>query len=230
MSSIHHISPPTATRAARGGFTLLELMLVLAILAAISAIAVPRIADMFERQKLRGAAGSLRLVWDSARITAMRTGQAQVFNCLPGSGSYTVKPLMLQSDATDVGQGATVMLSGGVAAETAANGMLTAADPSLAETEQLEDQITFVSCNVVGNMRAYVTAQESQMTGGADVNTQNVGQAVIFYPDGSTSTAEVRIQNERGDVRAVQIRGLTGHSRVVEISNVPSTTDSKAGG
>lgn len=230
MSTICPIAVPTASRPARGGFTLLELMLVLAIIAMMSAIAAPRISDMFERQKLRGAANDLRLVWDEARITAMRTGQAQVFNCLTQTGAYTVKPLMLQSDATDVGQGATVMLSGGATGETMSNGLLTAADPTQAEPESLAESITFVSCNVVGNMRAYATAQESQATGAGDVNTQTVGQAVIFYPDGSTSTAEVRIQNERGDVRAVQVRGLTGFSRVVEISNIPSSMDGKAGG
>lgn len=114
---------------------------------------------MFERQKLRGAANDLRLVWDEARITAMRTGQTQVFNCVPETGSYTVKPLMLQSDATDVGEGATVMLSGGVTGETASNGLLTAADPTLAESKSLAESITFVSCLVVGNMRAYATAR-----------------------------------------------------------------------
>lgn len=229
MTTNRPISAPTAWRTARGGFTLLELLLVLAIIALMSAIAAPRISDMFDRQKLRAAANDLRLVWDEARITAMRTGQAQIFNCLPQTGSYTVKPLMLQSDATDVGQGATVMLSGGVTGETMSNGLLTAADPTVAETKNLAESITFVSCFVVGNMRAYATAQESQATGIGEVNTQNVGQAVIFYPDGSASTAEVRIQNERGDVRAVQIRGLTGFSRVVEISNVPSSTSEKAG-
>lgn len=212
------------------GFTLLELMLVLAIIAALSAIAVPRLSDMFERQKLRGAANELRLVWDTARIKAMRTGQAQIFNCVPGTGGYTVKPLMLMSDATGVGQGATVALGTGGVAETTATGQLTAADPSVAAGEQLAESITFVGCRVVGSLRAMATTQESQSTGSGEVNMQNMAQTVIFYPDGSTTTAEVQIQNVRGDIRAVQIRGLTGHSRVVEISNVPSSTNEKASG
>jgi Tfp pilus assembly protein FimT len=82
----------------------------------------------------------------------------------------------------------------------------------------------------MGTMRAYATAQEAQVSGNSDVSTQNMGQTVIFYPDGSASTAEVQIQNERGDIRAVQIRGLTGHSRVVDISNVPSSPDAKTSG
>lgn len=209
---------------------MLELMLVLAILTMVGALAIPRMTDMLERQKLRGAANDLRLEWDAARITAMRTGQSQVFSCVPGSGAYSIRPLMMVSDATNVGQGATVMTSSGAAAQTTDTGLLTAADPSLEQSEQLEETISFVSCVVAGNLRAYTTAQESQSTGSGEVNTQNMGQTVIFYPDGSTSTAEVRIQNQRGDVRGVQIRGLTGHTRVVDISNVQSTTDAKASG
>ncbi len=197
----------------------------LAIIATIGAIALPRLDQILERQKLRGAASEMRLAWDTARLEAMRTGQAQVFNCLPGTGTYTVQPLVLQSDTANVGSGATVMLQGGAMAETQSNGFLTSADSTDAQAKELGDEILFVSCNVASDMRAYAMAQDSQSSGAGDINTQTVGQAVIFYPDGSTSTAEVRIQNERGDVRGVQIRGLTGHTRVVDISNVPTSPD-----
>jgi prepilin-type N-terminal cleavage/methylation domain-containing protein len=207
----------------RGAFTLLELMLVLAIIAIIGAIAAPRLDQVFERQKLRGAADGLRLAWDEARLEAMRTGQAQVFNCVPGTRDYTIKPLVLQSDAANASSGATLMSNAGNLVEAQANGFVTSADPTANETQQLEDKLTFVSCSVAGEMRAYVEAQESQTSGTGELNTQTVGQAVVFYPDGSTSTAEVRIQNERGDIRGVQLRGLTGHSRVVEITNVASS-------
>lgn len=212
-----------APRGQRGAFTLVEVMLVLAIIAIIGAIAVPRVDELVERQKLRGMANELRLEWDSARLEAMRTGQAQVFTCLVGSGSYSIRPLILQADTANAGQGATVMLSGGNLAETQTNGMLTAADTSQGDTQELESPIVFASCNVAGDMQAYTLAQDAQTMGAGDFNTQTVGQSVIFYPDGSSSTAEVRIQNDRGDVRGIQIRGLTGHTKVVDVLNIPST-------
>lgn len=224
-----HVPPSTtAWLPMRGGFTLLELMLVLSIIALIGAIAVPRLEEVFERQQLRGSANELRLVWDTARLNAMRTGQAQMFECQPGTGNYTVKPLMLQSDVTSAGAGATVLLSGGNVAQTTKNGVLTAAEPVATEAEQLEEHISFVSCMVLADMRSYNAARDAQATGLGEVDTQSISQVVLFYPDGSTSTAEARIQNERGDVRAVQIRGLTGHSRVLDITNVPSAIDEKA--
>lgn len=215
----------------QAGFTLLELMLVLAIIAMIGAIMVPKLDQVFERQKLEGAAKEMRLKWDTARLNALRTGQAQVFQCTLGTGTYVVKPLVLQSDISNVGQGATVMSSSGGLVETQSSGFVTAADTSDQQAEELEDRITFLSCNVAGDMRAYTVAQDAQSSMMAsDINTQTVGQAVIFYPDGSTSTAEVRLQNERGEVRAIQLRGLTGHSRIVAIANVASSMDESEGG
>ncbi|MEZ6151297.1 MAG: prepilin-type N-terminal cleavage/methylation domain-containing protein [Pirellulaceae bacterium] len=211
---------------ALSAFTLLEVMLVLAIVAMIGAIAVPRMEAIYERYKLRGMANELRLIWDTARLDAMRTGQSQVFQCLPESGSYSVAPLVLQSDTASAGAGATIMLSGGAQAETQSNGFLTAVDPPSQSAKKLEEGITFVSCQVVGSQRAYAVAQDAQVSGNNDVNSQTVGQAVLFYPDGSTSTAEVRIQNERGDMRAVQLRGLTGHSRVIEVASASAVSDS----
>ncbi|MEZ6134059.1 MAG: type II secretion system protein [Pirellulaceae bacterium] len=207
----------------QAGFTLLELMLVLAILVVIGGIAAPRLGGMFERRKLVGSAETLRLQWEEARLLAMRTGQSQVFTCELGTGGFRIKPLVLQSDAVNVGEGATLATMTGLV-ETENYGMgnvAVAVDPQAVEyDQQLEESVVFLGCVVAGDMRAYTTAQESQTTGFGDVNTQTVSQSVIFYPDGSTSTAEVQIQNKRGEVRAVQIRGLTGNSRIVEVLNV----------
>lgn len=213
----------------RSGFTLLELLLVLTLVVAISAVAVPRLGEVLDRQRLNGSANDLRLKWDRARLEAMRTGQAQVFECQLETGKYTVKPLVLQADINNAGAGADVMLNGGQVVETQASGFFGASDLAEdSETEELESNITFLSLNVAGDMRSYSLAQEAQTSGLGDVNTNSITQQVIFYPDGSTSTAEVQLKNPRGDVRAVRIRGLTGHCSVVAISNVATVTDKNA--
>lgn len=214
-----------AVRTVRSGFTLLELTLVLTIIVLIAALTVPRLGEVFERQKLNGSANTLRLAFDRGRLEAMRTGQAQVFECVLGQGTYTIKPLVLQSDAVNAGAGATVMTGSGTLVETQASGFFTAPDTADPEGESLEEKITFLSCRVSNDLRAYTVAQDAQNSGLGDVNTQTMAQQVFFYPDGSASTAEVQVTNERGDVRAIRIRGLTGHSRVVAIANVASNTD-----
>ena len=72
--------------------------------------------------------------------------------------------------------------------------------------------------------KAYNVAQQST-TG--QVSTMSIGQIIIFYPDGSTSNAEVRLQNARGELRAVRLRGLTGHVKVLTIKNVSSAEGDK---
>lgn len=198
------------------GFTLMELMLVLTIIVVIGSIAVPNMERVLERQKIRGAADELRLAWDTARIKAMRTGQSQVFQCEIGSNSFSIQPLILHDDMNNIGSGAT-MMSGGVATETTNStfGMTTtAADQSKSEDKELDESIEFVSCIVATDLRSLSVAQSGE---NAKVNVQSINQSVIFYPDGSTSTAEVKVKNERGEMTGVQIRGITGHTKLIEL-------------
>lgn len=207
----------------RRGFTLLELMLVLSIIALIGAIAAPQIGNLYERQKLNAAIETMRLQWEEARLAAMKTGQAQVFSCELGLGGYSIKPLVLQSDSMNVGTGATLATTGGlIETENFGRGTVAVAADLATSDQTLEEGVTFLNCRVVSDMRSYVTAQSSQTSGTGELNEQTVGQSVIFYPDGSTSTAEIQLRTTRGDVRAIQLRGLTGQSRIIELANVPA--------
>ncbi|MCC6508187.1 MAG: hypothetical protein IT423_03715 [Pirellulaceae bacterium] len=205
---------PTRSRAA---FTLLELILVLSILVAIGAIVAPSVGEAFKRQKLQASVDRLRSQWDRARLTAMKTGQIQVFNCTLGESTFSVTPFMTGDDVLSAGAGATVMTSVGTVAETTSSGMLAAPTVTNDQTSSLEEEIIFVSCAVNGDMRAMTVAQ----TQGGMVGVAAMNQAVMFYPDGSTSTAEVIIQNPAGLQRAVRMRGLTGSTQTLTPGEVP---------
>lgn len=196
-------------------------MLVLTIIVVIGAMAVPSLTETLQRQELRSAVSNLRVRLDEARIEALRTGQAQVFTCSLESSDYTVKPLVLQSDTMNAGAGATIV-TGGAVVESDQNGILKASDGLAAEAETLDGEVIFHACLVSGDARAFSTAEQAQSLGGSvnELATNNIAQRIIFYPDGSTSTAEVQVRNKRGDVRAVQIRGITGHTRILDVSNV----------
>jgi prepilin-type N-terminal cleavage/methylation domain-containing protein len=207
----------------RCGFTLLEIMLVLTIIAILGAIAVPQFTDLYARQRLHASAERIRLDLDRARLEAMRTGQAQMFECALGQGNYSVHPLSQQKDMLNTGEGATVVTQFGSVAATTDSGMLAAADPTTlsGKVRTLEEKVTFLSCLVATDSRAYSVAQQSAATSG-QLSLSTVAQAILFYPDGSTSNAEVRVQNSRGEVRAIRLRGLTGHSKVITVTNVAS--------
>lgn len=202
--------PVHRTSSLRDAFTLLEIILVLTILAVIGAIAVPGIGESFQRHKLQAAIQDLRSEWERARLTAMKTGQTQAFTCVAGTNQYSVAPYLTQSDATEGSAGATLVV-GGTLAESQVGGGITAPDPTAATgTKSLDNELLFVGCVVSTDMRAIsVTQAQGGMTADGAVN-----QMVLFYPDGTTSTAELTIQNLRGDARCVRMRGLTGHAQI----------------
>ena len=197
----------------RAGFTLLELMLVMAILVIIAAIGTPVLDRVLERQKLRGSGEGLRLAWENARLTAMRTGQVQVFTCEIGGRAYSIDPLILHDDINNVGEGAT-LLSGGVAVQMSTSNLgvnLSAAGDNRSRSGELDEAVVFASCRVASDTRAFSLSSPA-------LASNPGGPSVIFYPDGTTSTAEVLIQTKGGEVTGIQIRGLTGHSRLLGIT------------
>ncbi len=58
---------------------------------------------------------------------------------------------------------------------------------------------------------------------GGLVGIQSMNQTVLFYPDGSTSTAEVVIQIPSGIQRAIRMRGLTGSTQVLNTGRDPDS-------
>ena len=62
----------------RSGFTLIEVAVVMGIIVALSAAAIPSIRDMLERRRLQGFARDLSNVFQIARSQAIRTGNYQI--------------------------------------------------------------------------------------------------------------------------------------------------------
>ena len=75
----------------RPGYTLFELMLVLAILVAVGAVAVRIFTKSFEIERLRKAGDVLRTAWAKARVEAMTTGQTYVFRFDYGVDRFLVQ-------------------------------------------------------------------------------------------------------------------------------------------
>lgn len=211
-----------AERHTRSAFSMMEVLLVLAILVAIGAVVTPSVGDLLLRQRLQASVDRVRAEWDRARLTAMKTGQTQAFSCVLASGDYSIAPYMSDADSVNASAGATLITSGGMVAEATSDGTLTAAQPTTGSSKQLHEEITFVSCAVSSDMRAMSVAEAQ----GGLTAISSTNQMVLFYPDGSTSTAEVIIQNANGKQRAVRMRGLTGSTQVLipgEQPAVPST-------
>src|SRR5262245_60922960 len=76
----------------RTAFTLLELLLVMAVLVALAAITYPSLEPMYRQYRMSAAADQLKAGLLHARAQAVEEGRPYVFAILPGKGNFRVAP------------------------------------------------------------------------------------------------------------------------------------------
>lgn len=82
-------------RTHRTGFTLLELLAALGVVAIIVAVAVPSVGVWVENQRLQDGLDEVRASWAKARASAMEEGRAYRFQILADAASFRVAPNIL---------------------------------------------------------------------------------------------------------------------------------------
>jgi prepilin-type N-terminal cleavage/methylation domain-containing protein len=80
-------------RAARPGYTLTELVLVLALIVLLAAMAYPSLDAMYADLKVQAAADEVRAAWVTARTQAVNEGRAYRFAVIPNGDRFRVAPL-----------------------------------------------------------------------------------------------------------------------------------------
>ncbi len=197
-------SPQSPNRNRRSGFTLMEMMLVVVVLAAMGAIAWPLVSRAYEGVKLKNAALDVRAAFNRARVEAMTSGVARAFHFVPSTGNYSVDIVQDGSEAVE-GNGTTTNTG-------------TSRTSGSACTYTLPDGFVFQTAERTLDSRASMA--ESALSGtGIDTSTP----PVLFYPDGTASEATVTIANQYGRSIAVSLRGLTGISRLGEVMSADAT-------
>lgn len=173
----------------RSAYTLIEILLVLALIVALSAMVLPELRGPIARQRLVSAAESIRAAWNNARSDAMMTGEIHLFRYEPDTGNYAVQRWINADTSSSTGPGA---------------GSTTASDDQLS----LPDEVRFLTGEQV-DARADFAA--------AEMSGANTGSApsVMFYADGTTSTVELEIANVYDTKVRISLRGMTG---VVSVS------------
>lgn len=81
-----------AMRNPRAGFTLLEVLLVLALIVMLTAIAIPSLETWYSDGKLTAGADHLRARFAEARSHAIEDNRAYRFAVMPGQGEYRLAP------------------------------------------------------------------------------------------------------------------------------------------
>lgn len=200
---------PRAVR--RRAFTLLELMLVLAVLVVVTALTIPALSGPLDNHRLRRAGDQVRAAWAKARAEAMRTGRTHVFRFAPGTGNFTVEPWYsgddyLESDELTTLTGAENFNTASLAGETSS------------KPETLPENVRFVGSETTLDLRA-------QLLAAADPEQASVDQLtppIFFYANGSTSTARILLVNLQERYVTLTLRGLTG---VAQVSGVQSKAE-----
>ena len=217
----------------RKAFTLLELLLVLAILVALAGIAVPTFESMVTSRKLGESIQQLLNELKAARVAAMRTGQAQVMRATLQTRDYSITPWLGGTESQDASAGATVMGTDGQVVATekgVSGGVSTSAVDASSGLKQLSSGVQFSAIETLVDSRNALELQNSGEvvpTAGAAVTTDGLSSPLLVYPDGSTTTAQIVLVDQRGRRMAIQIRGVTGQLSSFRLMSVDPSSIAK---
>jgi prepilin-type N-terminal cleavage/methylation domain-containing protein len=203
----------------RSGFTLLELLLVLALIAAVAAMTWPALQRPLATQRLRRAAEQVRMHLIKARTRAINTGETFAFRYQPN------KPLLKIEACTQnealLASSSTLGTAGsqpGGATQAAYAGTSSGVPREIAPLEDLlPEGIVFYGGEVGSDTRSQQFAAQERTKGAIDLDWS---EAVRFYPDGTATAARIAIVGDRGRAIVIEIRSLTGAARIGEIVSV----------
>ena len=175
-------------RQRRRAYTLMEVMLVMAVMVMFVAIGYPAIDNFYSGIKLEAASDSVRAAWSEAQSHAINEGRPYRFAIVQGKGNFRVAP-----DGSDFWSGGTPPPQD-------------AANPSLVLESSLPSPIVFT----MDEGGAAPVEGESSLPDGA-VSSGQWTTTAVFMPDG-TAQDDLQITLRMGSSRPITIslRSLTG--------------------
>ncbi len=202
--SRHHNQPQF-----RIGFSLLELLIVMAVLAAVAGLVLPSMRGPLDKSRLTGAAKELQASLAKARSLAIRESSQVFFRYEISGDRYVIErapvPINAMVTVLEDPSGAT-MTPAGLSTEsaeaptqpiddTAANGLI-----SLTLREgRLPTGVTFVLPVASGS----VTSEPST------TSRRRWSDPIRFQPSGRTQDVTIRVAGQRDFVVDITLRGLT---------------------
>ena len=211
----------------RSAVTLFELLLVLAIMVAVAGIAIPTFDSMIGSRRLGDSIEKLKNAIMAGRVTAMRTGQAQVMRMTLQGKEYSIAPWLGGNEAQDASAGATLMQSGQAMKTQAVAGggsVSTLADTS-GGGKQLSEGVVFTAVETLVDSRNALAIQQAGGTvpttgGSSQGDGSGLSSPLLLYPDGSCTTAQIILADGKGRRMAIQIRGVTGQLKSMRLVSI----------
>jgi len=161
-----------------------------------AAMVTPAMNRVFVNQQLVKVADQVRSQLARARVDAIESGYVRTFRCQQGTNQYHVE---------------SVNLDGSTISADAVDGSPQMSILTIDST--LPGDVTFANISL---------ADQTTDTGSTtDPNNPADPSLILFYPDGTSSTAVVTLTNQQGRSIDISLRGLTGLATV---------SDAQAGG
>jgi Tfp pilus assembly protein FimT len=215
----------TSRANSRTAVTLFELLLVLAILVAILGIAIPTFESMVGSRRLGQSIDKLRNEIMEGRVTAMRTGQAQVIRMTLQGKVYSLSPWLGGNEQQDASAGATILQSGQAVKTVAVAGGGSATEGlATSDGKELYEGVTFSAVETVVDSRNSLAIQQAggtaPTTGSSQGDGSGLSSPILLYPDGSCTTAQILLVDDKGRRMAIQLRGVTGQLRTLRLAAI----------
>ncbi len=178
---------PRAGRPARSrGYTLVELLIVLAVLASLAALSWPAVREMLAKSELQNAARQFRAALLKVRLDAIQSGTVRQLRYRPGTGRFEVSVL--------------AAIDSGLAGDELD---LAAGDPANGPAEdRLSAGVSFHGPDG--------PQPEDRPPDSAELQPDEWSAPILFFPNGRTSDARIRLGGRRSYRIEVTLRGVTG--------------------
>ena len=211
----------------RLGFTLMELLIVLAVIIMVMAVGTPSVVQLLDRSKFRDGVLTLQAELVRTRSRAMKEGTALVFQYRNNTGEYKIYPKSTADAAPDTAPATTAIQ---ILPEAALfMGGATIDSESFRVVPQRNRGTR--DGDAVGSLTAPPTREADSFAGlrnpaAPAEETAGWSKPILFFPNGRTSTAVIFLQSrpETGKqtyYSEISFRGMTGSARVSSISVYP---------
>jgi Tfp pilus assembly protein FimT len=222
----------------RPAYTLNEMLIVVAVIGALTAVAFPMLRKPLAKHQLRAAAKQLRAELARTRLQAIEQGETLQFRFVPGGNSYRVEPLDVAHSEDASIAGAASMVDDVFdfqSSQEQADEVIETVDSNAAQAEQnapedLPEDIRFAEADEragvgLGLADEVTAAHLLERSEGSDdmelFESADWSEPIVFYPNGRTSNGEIELVGDREYRIRLTLRGVTGAIEVSPLERPP---------